>query len=227
VQLGWAGSQKGLTLVCDGTELKILRDNMPFGRVGRGEFGTYYIGYSRTPRVLERMLENMFIGDPAGNYDRILDFSTPPAANVTPGVALGSERLNALAQLVDLDGEPRQGVRLAGARSLLLDQGSEVPAAVEGGAPESRTSRHCGEGDGMAGSSSRSWPMSGRRTFSSQRGVLAMTFLPIRSRTMCARRTGASTGRNGVRRPPIGWWVVTLAPSGLWRWETSVATRSW
>jgi putative iron-dependent peroxidase len=61
----------------DGAELKILRDNMPFGSVGRGEFGTYYIGYSRTPQVLERMLENMFIGDPPGNHDRVLDFSTP------------------------------------------------------------------------------------------------------------------------------------------------------
>jgi putative iron-dependent peroxidase len=60
----------------DGTELKILRDNMPFGRVGRGEFGTYYIAYASTPRITERMLTNMFIGDPPDNYDRILDFST-------------------------------------------------------------------------------------------------------------------------------------------------------
>jgi putative iron-dependent peroxidase len=60
----------------DGTELKILRDNMPFGRVGRGEFGTYYIAYAATPSITERMLTNMFIGNPPGNYDRILDFST-------------------------------------------------------------------------------------------------------------------------------------------------------
>jgi porphyrinogen peroxidase len=60
----------------DGSELKILRDNMPFGHVGRGEFGTYYIAYASTPRITERMLANMFIGDPPGNYDRILDFST-------------------------------------------------------------------------------------------------------------------------------------------------------
>ena len=60
----------------DGNELKILRHNMPFGEVGRGEFGTYYIGYSRTPTVTERMLRNMFVGDPPGNTDRILDFST-------------------------------------------------------------------------------------------------------------------------------------------------------
>ena len=60
----------------DGTELKIVRDNMPFGKVGDDEFGTYFIGYSATPSVTERMLRNMFLGDPPGNTDRILDFST-------------------------------------------------------------------------------------------------------------------------------------------------------
>ena len=47
----------------NGKEVKILRDNMPFGSPGRGEFGTYFIGYSRSPRTIEDMLENMFIGD--------------------------------------------------------------------------------------------------------------------------------------------------------------------
>ncbi len=60
----------------DGEEVKILRDNMPFGRPGAGEFGTYFIGYARSPQPLELMLENMFVGRPAGNYDRLLDFST-------------------------------------------------------------------------------------------------------------------------------------------------------
>jgi putative iron-dependent peroxidase len=60
----------------EGNELKIVRANMPFGEVGTGEYGTYYIGYSRSPDVTERMLENMFLGDPPGNTDRILDFST-------------------------------------------------------------------------------------------------------------------------------------------------------
>lgn len=60
----------------NGREIKILRDNMPFGRPGSGEFGTYFIGYSRSPRTIEQMLENMFVGRPPGNYDRILDFST-------------------------------------------------------------------------------------------------------------------------------------------------------
>ena len=63
------------TITENGTELQIVRDNMPFGQVGSGEFGTYFIGYCRTPRVTEQMIENMFIGRPPGNYDRILDFS--------------------------------------------------------------------------------------------------------------------------------------------------------
>ena len=60
----------------DGGERQIVRLNMPFGRVGAGEFGTYFIGYARMPDVIEQMLANMFLGKPAGNYDRILDFST-------------------------------------------------------------------------------------------------------------------------------------------------------
>jgi putative iron-dependent peroxidase len=61
----------------NGRQLQILRDNMPFGRPGHGEFGTYFIGYSRTPRITEVMLENMFVGRPPGNYDLLLDFSRP------------------------------------------------------------------------------------------------------------------------------------------------------
>jgi putative iron-dependent peroxidase len=57
----------------DGEELEIVRYNMPFGRAAAGEFGTYFIGYSRTPSITEQMLENMFMGTP---HDRILDFST-------------------------------------------------------------------------------------------------------------------------------------------------------
>jgi putative iron-dependent peroxidase len=60
----------------DGTERQILRDNMPFGTVGQGEFGSYFIGYCSAPSVIEQMLQNMFIGRPPGNYDRILDVST-------------------------------------------------------------------------------------------------------------------------------------------------------
>ena len=60
----------------DGTQRQIVRANMPFGELGRGEFGTYYIAYAATPAVTELMLTHMFIGDPPGNTDRVLDFST-------------------------------------------------------------------------------------------------------------------------------------------------------
>ena len=63
------------TITENGREFQIVRDNMPFGRVGTDEFGTYFIGYCRTPRVTEQMIENMFVGRPPGNYDRLLDFS--------------------------------------------------------------------------------------------------------------------------------------------------------
>ncbi len=70
------------TIVENGKQIQILRDNMPFGRVGSGEFGTYFIGYSRSPRTIEQMLENMFIGRPPGNYDRLLDFSRAITGNL-------------------------------------------------------------------------------------------------------------------------------------------------
>jgi putative iron-dependent peroxidase len=81
VKPSWAHS--ALTVIEEnGREIKIVRDNMPFGQPGQGEFGTYFIGYSRSPRTIEQMLENMFIGRPPGNYDRILDFSRAVTGNL-------------------------------------------------------------------------------------------------------------------------------------------------
>jgi putative iron-dependent peroxidase len=73
-----ANSHVALNTIVDenGDQRQIVRDNMPFGRVGDGEFGTYFIGYAATPEVTEEMLSNMFVGKPPGNHDRILDFST-------------------------------------------------------------------------------------------------------------------------------------------------------
>jgi putative iron-dependent peroxidase len=69
-------AHNALTVITEnGQELQILRANMPFGQASAGEFGTYFIGYCRTPRVTEQMIENMFVGRPPGNYDRLLDFS--------------------------------------------------------------------------------------------------------------------------------------------------------
>jgi porphyrinogen peroxidase len=97
-------SHVALTTVTDedGEEIQIVRDNMPFGSFGSGEFGTYFIGYAKDPAHVEIMLRNMFIGRPPGTTDRILDFSTavtgslffippvdllddpPPAAGASP-----------------------------------------------------------------------------------------------------------------------------------------------
>ena len=89
-------SHKSLTTIEDedGEEHEILRDNMPFGSPASGEFGTYFIGYTAELWVIERMMERMFVGDPPGLHDRILDFSKPltgttffaPPANVLAGL---------------------------------------------------------------------------------------------------------------------------------------------
>ncbi len=83
------------TIMEGGKQLEIVRDNMPFGDIGKGEFGTYFIGYARSPRRIEQMLVNMFIGRPPGNYDRLLDYSRAvtgtlffvPSATFLEGVA--------------------------------------------------------------------------------------------------------------------------------------------
>ena len=73
-----ANSHVALNTVVDdnGRQRQIVRDNMPFGTVGLGDFGTYFIGYSSSPGVTEQMLDNMFLGRGSAAYDRILDFST-------------------------------------------------------------------------------------------------------------------------------------------------------
>ena len=65
-----------------GTQHQIMRFNMPFGEVGKREFGTYFIGYAKNPDVIEQMLTNMFIGRPPGTSDRILDFSRAVTGNL-------------------------------------------------------------------------------------------------------------------------------------------------
>ncbi|MGV9268976.1 Dyp-type peroxidase [Kitasatospora sp. NPDC003701] len=120
-----ADSHVALTTVTgpDGEEQQIMRFNMAFGSFdGGGEFGTYFIGYARTPEVTEEMLRNMFVGRPPGSHDRLLDFSTavtgtlfhvptadflddPPAAPAPAGAAAvttttGSDTVTAAASTV-------------------------------------------------------------------------------------------------------------------------------
>jgi porphyrinogen peroxidase len=79
-----ANSHVALNTIVDenGDEQQIVRFNMPFGKVGAGEFGTFFVGYARTPDVIEQMLTSMFVGRPPGHYDRILDFSTAVTGNL-------------------------------------------------------------------------------------------------------------------------------------------------
>ena len=73
-----SSAHNALTVITgpDGEEVQIVRDNMPYGSPGDGRYGTYFIGYARSPATIEQMLVNMFVGSPEGNYDRLLDFST-------------------------------------------------------------------------------------------------------------------------------------------------------
>ncbi len=59
-----------------GDDKKIVRDNMPFGTIANNDLGTYFIAYASSFETVKLMLNRMFIGNPEGNYDRILDFST-------------------------------------------------------------------------------------------------------------------------------------------------------
>jgi len=75
-------SNSHIALANIGDDLKIVRDNMPFGNMSTNEMGTYFIAYASTFTTVQKMLSNMFIGVPEGNYDRILDFSTPKTGSL-------------------------------------------------------------------------------------------------------------------------------------------------
>jgi putative iron-dependent peroxidase len=75
-------SNSHIALANVGDEFKIIRDNMPFGNMSINEMGTYFIAYASTFSTIKKMLNNMFIGSPKGNYDRLLDFSTPKTGSL-------------------------------------------------------------------------------------------------------------------------------------------------
>lgn len=65
-----------------GDDFKIIRDNLPFGNMSTNEMGTYFIAYASTFSTVKKMLTNMFVGNPHGNYDRLLDYSTPKTGSL-------------------------------------------------------------------------------------------------------------------------------------------------
>jgi len=121
------------TIVEDGKEVKILRDNMPFGRAAQGEFGTYFIGYSRSPRTIETMLDNMFIGRPPGNYDRLLDFSRAVTGNLffVPSATF-LENVTADQDSADQDSEDQPGVAESPASPAGAEPSPSIPPGREG-----------------------------------------------------------------------------------------------
>ena len=62
---------------------KIVRDSMPFGNMATNEMGTYFIAYASTFTTVQKMLDQMFIGDPPGNSDRIPDFSSAKTGSLS------------------------------------------------------------------------------------------------------------------------------------------------
>ena len=107
------------TIVENGEQLEILRDNMSFGEIGKGEFGTYFIGYARSPHRIEQMLVNMFVGRPPGNYDRLLDYSRAvtgtlffvPSATFLANVAVPDAAPSPAGPMADESGTTAAGLR--------------------------------------------------------------------------------------------------------------------
>jgi putative iron-dependent peroxidase len=124
-------AHNALTTIVDsgGVEIDIVRDNMPFGNAANGEYGTYFIGYARSPDTIELMLTNMFVGRPPGNYDRLLDVSRAVTGSLffVPSVPL-------LESLADdpADGGPDQG----GPDAASPDQASPDQASPDQGGPD-------------------------------------------------------------------------------------------
>jgi putative iron-dependent peroxidase len=111
------------TIVENGREIKILRDNMSFGRAAHGEFGTYFIGYSRSPHTIEQMLENMFVGRPVGNYDRLLDFSRAVTGNLF---------FVPTATFLETVSDGQSALAVPSATSASLDRSQSIPSEREG-----------------------------------------------------------------------------------------------
>jgi putative iron-dependent peroxidase len=137
-------SHKSLATIvgADGTEHDILRDNMPFGRAGHGEFGTYFIGYSRYLWVIEKMLQRMYIGDPPGRMTDCLISRHPiPARHSSRRRAAHFRRLRRISpkgRLTEIGVTVRSAFGKGGNRRLLSRNdsgGLEQPPSVESGHP--------------------------------------------------------------------------------------------
>ncbi|WP_028022473.1 Dyp-type peroxidase [Enterovibrio calviensis] len=67
----WAHNNKSKVEI-DGEEVKMYRQNRPYGNAI--EHGTMFVGFSKTPSIIETSLTQMINADENGDYDRLLDF---------------------------------------------------------------------------------------------------------------------------------------------------------
>lgn len=61
---------------------KILRENVIFSNPSQNEYGTFFISYSRSFEIVERMLSRMFGSRNSEQYDKLLEYSTPVTGNL-------------------------------------------------------------------------------------------------------------------------------------------------
>lgn len=142
-------SNSHIALTNVGDDLKIIRDNLPFGNMSTNEMGTYFIAYMRTFSTVKKMLDNMFIGVPEGNYDRLLDFSTPktgtlffvPSASFLKNVASGDPAVEVVPAVADAGGAASS----AGGSAASGPAAGSTPAA---GAATAATGSRSSSGDG-------------------------------------------------------------------------------
>lgn len=153
-------AHKTLTTIVgdDGEEHDILRDNMPFGSPASGEFGTYFIGYTRQLWVIERMLERMFVGDPPGLHDRLLDFSVARTGSVFFAPSAGL--------LAALDDAPADDDAAAGGAAAAAARGAAAAeaSATSAGPGEAPASASPSAADSSLGLGSLRPPLSPERT---------------------------------------------------------------
>jgi putative iron-dependent peroxidase len=69
----YAHINKGKATAADGSEIPMYRQNMPYGN--SIENGTYFIGFAKSPEVIDSALRKMIIADSQGQYDHLLDYT--------------------------------------------------------------------------------------------------------------------------------------------------------
>ncbi len=76
----WAHTVKSPVRKPDGKQIKMFRQNRPFGNAK--EHGTMFVGFAASPNTIETSLKQMITADENGHYDRLLDFVEAKTGNI-------------------------------------------------------------------------------------------------------------------------------------------------